>query len=110
MRDPRVLGRIRALAIPPARRQVWICRDPDVHLQAVGTDAAGRRQYRYHGVWRQKQDRIKFDRVTEMAERLPGSVGVCVSILGSGGWAGAGAGRGSVHAGSGVVSGGRSGV
>ncbi|MET9247255.1 DNA topoisomerase IB [Nonomuraea sp. NPDC003709] len=71
VRDSHVLTRIRALAIPPAWRQVWICRDPDAHLQAVGTDAAGRRQYRYHDAWRQEQDRIKFDRVTEMAERLP---------------------------------------
>ncbi|MFD0891477.1 DNA topoisomerase IB, partial [Streptosporangium algeriense] len=52
-------------------RQVWICRDPDGHLQAVGTDAAGRRQYRYHDTWRVEQDRLKFARVAELAERLP---------------------------------------
>ncbi|WP_157246704.1 DNA topoisomerase IB [Nonomuraea typhae] len=71
VRDRRVLARIRALAVPPAWRQVWICRDGDAHLQAVGTDAAGRRQYLYHDLWREEQDRIKFDRVTEMAARLP---------------------------------------
>jgi DNA topoisomerase IB len=50
---------------------VWICRDADGHIQAIGTDTAGRRQYRYHDVWRQEQDRAKFDRVSEMARRLP---------------------------------------
>lgn len=57
--------------MPPAWKDVWICRSPDGHLQAAGTDAAGRRQYRYHDEWRAQQDRIKFDRVLEMAERLP---------------------------------------
>jgi DNA topoisomerase IB len=71
VRDPEVLARIRALAIPPAWRDVWICASPHGHLQAVGTDAAGRRQYRYHDVWREQQDRAKFDRVLEVAERLP---------------------------------------
>ncbi|GAA3447174.1 DNA topoisomerase IB [Planomonospora venezuelensis] len=71
VRDRRVLARIRALALPPAWTDVWICRTHDGHIQAVGTDAAGRRQYRYHDVWREEQDRIKFDRVLEMAERLP---------------------------------------
>ncbi|NUR87850.1 MAG: DNA topoisomerase IB, partial [Nonomuraea sp.] len=71
VRDRRILARIRKLAIPPAWREVWICRDPDGHLQAVGTDSAGRRQYRYHDDWREKQDRLKFDRVTELAARLP---------------------------------------
>ncbi|MBB2913689.1 DNA topoisomerase IB [Streptosporangium becharense] len=71
VRDSRTLARIRALAIPPAWTDVWICRSPDGHIQAVGTDTAGRRQYRYHDVWRREQDRAKFDRVLEMAERLP---------------------------------------
>ncbi|MFF5205752.1 DNA topoisomerase IB [Streptosporangium sp. NPDC000396] len=71
VRDRRTLVRIRALAIPPAWTDVWICRSPDGHIQAVGTDSAGRRQYRYHDVWRVEQDRAKFDRVREMAERLP---------------------------------------
>lgn len=71
VKDRRTLTRIRALALPPAWRQVWICRDANGHLQAVGTDGAGRRQYRYHDVWREEQDRLKFARVAKLAERLP---------------------------------------
>ncbi|MEO3801116.1 DNA topoisomerase IB [Nonomuraea sp. B1E8] len=71
VRDRATVERIKALAIPPAWKDVWICASPDGHLQAVGTDAAGRRQYRYHDVWREQQDREKFDRVLEVAERLP---------------------------------------
>jgi DNA topoisomerase I len=63
--------RIRSLAIPPAWRDVWICPHPRGHLQAVGTDAAGRRQYLYHPVWRQKRDEEKFDRVLELGKVLP---------------------------------------
>ena len=69
--DPAVLGRVRSLAIPPAWKDVWICPDPAGHIQAVGTDAAGRRQYRYHDVWRQHRDRAKHERVLEVGERLP---------------------------------------
>ncbi|MER7502872.1 DNA topoisomerase IB [Nonomuraea pusilla] len=69
--DPATLDRIRSLAIPPAWKDVWICADPYGHLQAAGTDTAGRRQYRYHDLWREQQDREKFDRVLELAERLP---------------------------------------
>jgi DNA topoisomerase-1 len=65
------VARIRALAIPPAWREVWICPDARGHLQAVGVDAAGRRQYRYHDVWRAQRDAAKFDHVLEVAERLP---------------------------------------
>ncbi|GIH23952.1 DNA topoisomerase [Acrocarpospora phusangensis] len=71
VKDRRTLKRIRALVLPPAWRDVWICRDPDGHIQAVGTDADGRRQYRYHDVWREEQDRAKFERVGKLAERLP---------------------------------------
>ncbi|SET24519.1 DNA topoisomerase IB [Nonomuraea wenchangensis] len=71
VRDPETLARIKALAIPPAWTDVWICTDPRGHLQAVGTDAAGRLQYRYHDLWREQQDRAKFDHVLEVAERLP---------------------------------------
>src|SRR5687767_10286298 len=46
--DEATLARIRKLAIPPAYREVWICRDPSGHLQATGIDARGRKQYRYH--------------------------------------------------------------
>jgi DNA topoisomerase I len=69
--DPAELERIRALAIPPAWRDVWICPDPRGHIQAMGTDQAGRRQYRYHDVWRAKRDEAKFDHVLEVAEQLP---------------------------------------
>ncbi|HEX4818053.1 MAG TPA: DNA topoisomerase IB [Nonomuraea sp.] len=71
VRDRDTLERIKALAIPPAWKDVWICMSPYGHLQAVGTDAAGRLQYRYHDLWREQQDRAKFDRVLEVAERLP---------------------------------------
>lgn len=63
--------RILSLAIPPAWRDVWICPYPNGHLQATGTDDAGRRQYLYHPDWRTRQDRSKFDRVAEAAVMLP---------------------------------------
>lgn len=63
--------RIRSLAIPPAWQDVWICPLPNGHIQAVGTDAAGRRQYLYHPAWRTKRDEAKFDRVLTAAKRLP---------------------------------------
>jgi DNA topoisomerase IB len=69
--DPDELARIRALVIPPAWRDVWISPDPRGHIQAVGTDAAGRRQYRYHDVWRAKRDAAKFDHVLEVGACLP---------------------------------------
>lgn len=71
LRDPEIVERISALAIPPAWKDVWICPWPNGHIQAVGTDDAGRRQYRYHDAWRTKRDREKHDRVLEMAQRLP---------------------------------------
>ena len=63
--------RIRSLAIPPAWKDVWICPYPSGHIQAVGTDDAGRRQYLYHPDWRVKRDQMKFDRVAEAARKLP---------------------------------------
>jgi DNA topoisomerase I len=71
IRDPETLQRIADLAIPPAWTDVWICPHPNGHLQAVGTDAAGRRQYRYHDHWRIMRDRAKHDRVLDVAARLP---------------------------------------
>jgi DNA topoisomerase IB len=71
VRDPETLARIRALVIPPAWQDVWICLDSSGHIQAVGTDAAGRRQYRYHDLWREQQDRDKHDRVLEFGRILP---------------------------------------
>jgi DNA topoisomerase I len=63
--------RIKSLVIPPAWKDVWICPRANGHIQACGTDAAGRRQYIYHPVWREKRDRAKFDRILGMAGRLP---------------------------------------
>ncbi|HTF41509.1 MAG TPA: DNA topoisomerase IB, partial [Propionibacteriaceae bacterium] len=63
--------RCKLLVIPPAWEQVWICPVPNGHLQAVGTDDAGRRQYLYHEQWRVKRDQLKYDRVLELAARLP---------------------------------------
>jgi len=68
--DPATLSRIKALVIPPAWEDVWICPDPDGHIQAVGTDAAGRRQYRYHDRWRELRDREKFDRMLEFGRTV----------------------------------------
>ncbi len=64
------VARIKALAIPPAWEDVWICPYPNGHIQAVGTDAAGRRQYLYHPVWRARRDELKFDRVKAAGTRL----------------------------------------
>ena len=69
--EPDVLARIRDLVLPPAWRDVWICPVPNGHIQAVGTDAAGRRQYRYHDHWRVLRDRAKHDQVLVVARRLP---------------------------------------
>jgi DNA topoisomerase IB len=71
IKDPDVLARIGDLVIPPAWQDVWICPWPNGHIQALGTDAAGRRQYLYHPVWRDQRDRAKHDRVLDFAERLP---------------------------------------
>jgi DNA topoisomerase IB len=69
--DDGVIERIRSLAIPPAWEDVWICPDPDGHIQATGVDAKGRRQYRYHDEWRAARDREKHDRMLRFAKRLP---------------------------------------
>ncbi len=63
--------RVKALAIPPAWKDVWVSPDPRGHLQAIGVDAAGRRQYLYHPQWRVQRDRAKFDHVLEVAALLP---------------------------------------
>ncbi|HKN54582.1 MAG TPA: DNA topoisomerase IB [Amycolatopsis sp.] len=65
------MDRIKNLVIPPAWRNVWISPDPCGHIQAIGTDDAGRRQYRYHDQWRRERDEEKHDRVLAMAKRLP---------------------------------------
>jgi DNA topoisomerase-1 len=69
--DPEVLARIRALGIPPAWRDVWICPNPRGHLQATGTDAAGRKQYLYHEAWRTRRDAEKFADMERFARALP---------------------------------------
>ncbi|KJL24901.1 Eukaryotic DNA topoisomerase I, catalytic core [Microbacterium azadirachtae] len=69
--DARTLERIRALAIPPAWEDVWICPHPDGHLQATGVDAAGRTQYRYHPEWARRAAEAKFDRALDLARALP---------------------------------------
>jgi DNA topoisomerase-1 len=71
VRDEEALERLRALAIPPAWTEVWICPEPNGHLQAVGTDAAGRKQYLYHERWRIRRDLEKFERMVRFAHRLP---------------------------------------
>jgi DNA topoisomerase-1 len=66
-----VLQRIKALAIPPAWRDVWICPNPLGHLQATGRDARGRKQYRYHPRWRELRDEVKYGRLLAFAKALP---------------------------------------
>jgi len=69
--DAEVITRIKALVIPPAWEDVWVCRYPNGHIQAVGTDAALRRQYLYHPQWRLQRDQAKHERVLKVAARLP---------------------------------------
>ncbi|BBY43765.1 DNA topoisomerase IB [Mycolicibacterium celeriflavum] len=69
--DEATLQRIKDLVIPPAWRKVWICPYPNGHIQAVGTDVAGRRQYLYHQRWQAERNEEKFDRVLEMSAALP---------------------------------------
>ena len=69
--DHQILERIESLVIPPAWKKVWICRYPNGHIQAVGTDVAGRRQYLYHPQWLTDRAEEKFDRVLTLAQRLP---------------------------------------
>ncbi len=72
IRDSEHLARIKALAIPPAYTDVWICPDPVGHLQATGRDARGRKQYRYHPRWRLIRDENKYERMMAFASALPG--------------------------------------
>jgi DNA topoisomerase-1 len=69
--DAATLERIRHLAIPPAYTAVWICRDPLGHLQAVGRDARGRKQYRYHPRWREVRDEAKYGKMLVFGRVLP---------------------------------------
>jgi DNA topoisomerase-1 len=72
IRDRQMLHRIRALAVPPAWKEVWICPTGSGHIQATGRDARGRKQYRYHDDWRQVRDQNKYERIIEFARSLPG--------------------------------------
>src|SRR3954464_5723379 len=69
--DAEARDRFRALAIPPAWRDVWICADTPGHIQATGYDDAGRKQYLYHDTWREHRDRQKFKEMEGFAEALP---------------------------------------
>jgi DNA topoisomerase IB len=69
--EPDVIARVKALGIPPAWKEVWICAHPMGHIQATGIDAAGRKQYIYHQKWREREDQKKFDHMIEFARALP---------------------------------------
>lgn len=69
--DQKTIDRINELVIPPAWKKVWICPSASGHIQAVGTDAAGRRQYLYHQQWQEERNEEKFDRVLQMSKALP---------------------------------------
>lgn len=69
--DAETLERIRALAIPPAWTDVWICPDALGHLQATGIDSAGRKQYVYHPHWRERRDHQKFEQMLDFGRRQP---------------------------------------
>jgi DNA topoisomerase-1 len=71
IKDAKELSRIRSLAIPPAYTDVWICPNPNGHIQATGRDARGRKQYRYHPKWREVRDDTKFGRMLAFSEALP---------------------------------------
>jgi DNA topoisomerase-1 len=71
VRDTATLARISSLVIPPAWREVWICPSPNGHIQAIGRDARGRKQYRYHPRWREVRDETKYARMLAFARALP---------------------------------------
>src|SRR3982751_3816170 len=71
VRDRATIDRIAHLAIPPAWTDVWICPDPNGHIQAVGRDARGRKQYRYHDAWRGHRDDAKYHRLCAFGRALP---------------------------------------
>jgi len=71
IQNPAELRRIRALAVPPAWKDVWISPFSNSHLQATGRDARGRKQYRYHHSWREWRDQTKYDRLMNFGRVLP---------------------------------------
>ena len=84
--DKKTIDRINSLVIPPAWKKVWICPYPNGHIQAVGTDAAGRRQYLYHQKWQEERNEEKFDRVLRMSSALPEMRRQIAADLGGRGW------------------------
>jgi len=70
IRERQLIRRLRGLVIPPAWTKVWICPDPDGHLQVTARDLRGRKQYRYHPAFREQRDETKFERMFEMADVL----------------------------------------
>ena len=93
VKDPRTLARIKALVIPPAWRDVWICADPRGHIQAIGTDAAGRRQYRYHDLWRLQRTRTSMTGFSTSGAPYRPYARPSVSIWRPGAWPGNGSWR-----------------
>jgi len=71
IRDTETLSRIKSLVLPPAWKDVWICKDPRGHLQATGKDERGRIQYRYHPKWREARDETKYGRMVAFGKALP---------------------------------------
>jgi DNA topoisomerase-1 len=71
IKDKETLVRIKSLVIPPAWNDVWICQNPDGHLQATGRDARGRKQSRYHPRWREVRDEVKYERMMQFGGALP---------------------------------------
>jgi DNA topoisomerase-1 len=71
IRDEKILARIKALAIPPAWREVWICPFANGHIQATGIDERGRKQYRYHDKWREVRDQHKYEKMMAFGRALP---------------------------------------
>lgn len=69
--DKRTLDRIATLAIPPAYTDIWICPKANGHIQATGRDAKGRKQYRYHSMFREIRDSTKYEHMVEFAKALP---------------------------------------
>ena len=69
--DEKTLARIKALGIPPAYTDVWVCKSENGYLQATGHDAKGRKQYRYHPHWRETRDETKYERMMAFGETLP---------------------------------------
>jgi DNA topoisomerase-1 len=69
--EQKTIERINALVIPPAYQDVWICPSPQGHIQAVGKDARGRTQYRYHPKWREVRDEAKYEKMIAFGQRLP---------------------------------------